>query len=170
MPSWELRDDCDHWGNLLDLEVLHKLIGQEYVVAVHLDNSTANGSYYNKIQIPGFSKNLSVRMNLRDLVMASDVITGDYRDTFFEAALLHKPMYSMAYDYKKRIQAWNMRLNAKDFEKLIFCPVIRTAEDLADALSRVKTYDYAGMEQFVSEYMGACDGHSVDRVLRYIMS
>ena len=108
-------------------------------------------------------------MTIRQLVCAKDVIIGDYRDTFFEAALLHKPMYSTIYDYKSKMKDRNLSLNANDFERFLFCPLVRSAYELAEHLDRIEDYDYGPMEEFVRVNMRDCDGRSTEPLVEYLM-
>ena len=105
----------------------------------------------------------------RQQLAAADIIIGDYRDTFFETPLMHKPAFSTAYDYENFIQANNMSQNANHFEEYIFCPVVRTSEELADQLKNLDSYDYSLMERFKQEMYADCDGHSAQRVVDYVL-
>ena len=93
-----------------------------------------------------------------------------YTDGFFESAMLHKPVYSTADDYENFIQSSNMSVNANDFEKFLFCPLITSAEDLAEELKKIDEYDFKPMEKFREWMFGSCDGHSVERVIQFILN
>ena len=169
MPMWRTRKDCPEWLSMLEMDVLKKYLGDEYAVVVNFNVRQKKGEIRNIIEIPGFSKEIIKKMTLRELMVAADIIVGDYRDTFFESALLHKPVYSTAYDYEKIIQSNNMSLNANSFEDYIFCPIVRSAEDLIKHLKQADEYDYAPMERFRNEMLTSCDGKSLKRVIDYLM-
>ncbi len=168
-PTWRTRSDCDEWMRLLDLERLKELVGDEYVVVLNINKAQVKRATLNKTEIPGFCGQPAFGITYRQQLAAADVIVGDYRDTFFEAPLMHKPAFSTAYDYEGFIQAANMSQNANRFEDLIFCPVVRTAEELADHLKHLDTYDYGPMERFKKEMYGDCDGRSAQRVADYLL-
>jgi CDP-glycerol glycerophosphotransferase (TagB/SpsB family) len=107
-------------------------------------------------------------MDLREIIISADVIVGDYRDTFFEAALLKKPMYSTAYEYENRIKSLNISANALDFDSFLFCPLVRSSEELARELLTVESYDYGPMEEFAATVLDGCDGESAKRVVEYL--
>ena len=62
-----------------------------------------------------------------------------------------------------------MSQNANHFEDLIFCPIVETAEELADHLQHLDSYDYGPMERFRQEMYADCDGHSAQRVVDYLL-
>ena len=168
MPLVRMRNQCEEWMDILDLELLQQLIGDDYVVAVQFNKKQVPDVYWNTIEIPGFSKRITKGIGLRELMVASDIIVGDYRDTFFEAPLLKKPLYSTAYDYEDYIKKNNMKCRANEFEEFLFCPVISSSKDLAEQLTILDEYDYTQQERFVGKMLTWCDGHSIDNVINYI--
>lgn len=168
MPTIRTRHDSDQWISMLDMDVLQKLIGNDYTVAVNFNASQYKSQYKNIIEIPGFSKIISKDIPLRWLMMVADIIIGDYRDTFFESALLNKPVYFTVYDYEQLIKSRNMDMG-QNFEEFIFGPVITTSLDLAKELKQVDTYDYSNMKAFRNKMLSGCDGKSVERVVDYLL-
>lgn len=170
MPTLRVRPNFPEWISMIDMEELCKLIGNKYVVLINFDTKQIKNEYKNIIEIPGFSKNMTneKNINIRELISAADIVVGDYRDVFFETAILHKPVYSTAWDYERIIKSPKISQNALKFESLIFCPVVETAEQLAEQLNQIDCYDYSRMEEFREQYFGACDGKSTERVIEYI--
>lgn len=168
MPTVRMRKGCSEWISMLDMDVLQKLIGEEYVVVINFNMQQLRGEYRNRIEIPGFSKMINRDFDLRRLMMAADVIVGDYRDTFFESAMLDKPVYFTVGDYEEQIKSGNMDAG-KEFDEYIFGPVVSTALDLAGELKKVKTYDYQKMKKFRKEMFTDCDGKSTERVIDYLL-
>ena len=123
----------------------------------------------NVLEIPGFSRILNRGITARELLIASDLIVGEYRDVFFEAALLRKPCWSLAFDYETILRSPNITETAKEFEDLLFCPVVRTSQELAEQILSDEPYDYAKMDRFRSSMMEACDGHSTERTADYLI-
>lgn len=169
IPSCRDRGELENWSVMLNLSILEKYISSEYVVAVQFNSNQKKKTYRNIVEIPGFCKEIKKELTMKELLSAADVIVGDYRDSFFEAALLHKPMYSTAFDYENIIKVRNMSLNAEIFERHMFCPVISSSEELAKNLQDVEQYDFEPMESFCKEVMEGCDGKSADRVVSYIL-
>ena len=170
MPAVRYRSKCSSWISMIDLEVLKEELGEGFTVVVNLNSSQIKGEYENRIEIPGFSKLVQDGMSLREMMAACDIIVGDYRDTFYESALLHKPVYSTAYDYEDLIKVTNMSVNAKDFTSFLFCPVISSAPELAGKIRERESYDYSAMEEFRERMFDGCDGHATERLKEYIAS
>ena len=168
MPRWRTRKSCPEWLDILDMELLRDLIGEEYVVLVWFNKEQMLLETMNTIDVPGFSKLLLKGMMLREMMSASDVIIGDYNDTFFETPIVRKPAFSTAYDYEQVTQSGNMSINANSFEQFLFCPVIRTAPELAEHLKHIDQYDFTAMDAFKEEFLTMCDGHSTERIADYL--
>ena len=171
MPTLRTRAGFPQWIAMLDMEVLRDLIGGEYAVVINFNASQIRAGYQNVMELPGFSALLFAdkEFTMRELLGAADVIVGDYRDAFFESALLDKPVYSTAWDYERFIRSPNMTNNANRFESFLFCPVVQSSEELAEQLAHVDRYDYRPMRAFRERMLGGCDGHSVERVIRYLL-
>lgn len=167
MPTIRENPECPLWMSVLEMDILQKLIGEEYVVALQFEERQIK-DYKNRIQIPGFSKLFRKEMPIRELMIAADVIVGDYRDIFFESALLQKPVYSTAYDYESYARSRTMTMSA-EFEQYLFCPVVESATQLAKQLQHVNEYDYTAMKAFADRVFSGCDGHSVQRVIEYLL-
>jgi CDP-glycerol glycerophosphotransferase (TagB/SpsB family) len=149
--------------------ILRSALSEDYVVVINPAGGFQPKKCRNTIEIEGFSKLVTKGISIRELMVSADVIVGDYRDTFFEAALLKKPMYSTAFDYEIRVKVPNMSMNIRDFESFLFCPVIRSSKDLIDALKDVDSYDYGPMEAFAASMLDGCDGESSKRVVEYLL-
>lgn len=170
VPFVKVRQDCTEWMDLLDLDVLHRLLGEQYVVAVNINKKQLNGiKYKNQFAIPGFSKWIRRGISIQNLLAACDVVVGDYRDIFFQAALLHKPVYSTAYDYERQFtKSPNLRVARENYDQLVFCPVVNSSAELAAELEKADSYDYDRLKEFAGRWMDGCDGKSIERVVNYI--
>jgi CDP-glycerol glycerophosphotransferase (TagB/SpsB family) len=168
MPHLRLRGDYSRWFNMLDLDILKNLLSKDYVVIVNPVEGTNLKDSKNTFEIEGFSKIIIKEMDLREMIVGADVIVGDYRDTFFEAALLKKPLYSTAYEYEVRIKLPNMSVNAGEFDSFLFCPLVRSSEELSRAIESMESYDYGPMEEFAATVLDGCDGESAKRVVEYL--
>lgn len=168
IPTWRARKDAKEWAELLDLELLRDLLGSGYALVINFRKAQVDGTFLNRIEIPGFSMEVEDQMEERELLMAADFIVGDYRDIFFEAPLTGKPAFSTAFDYEDRIQVQNMSLNCSRFEEFLFCPIVRNSYELASEIADIDHYDSVPMKKFCEEYLTYCDGHSTQRVVEYV--
>ena len=53
-------------------------------------------------------------------------------------------------------------------QQFLFCPVIRTAPELAEHLKHIDQYDFTAMDAFKEEFLTMCDGHSTERIADYL--
>ena len=168
IPTIRFKDGKKDWALLLDMERLHSLIGDEYAVIINLAKADREKVISNPLEVPGFSKLLNTKYPLRQLLLAADIIVGDYRDAFFESVFMHKPVYSTATDYEAFTRNINITEKAQEFNKLLFCPLVSSSDDLAKEISHIDQYDYSMFEGFRNEMFSYCDGHSVKRMADYI--
>ena len=169
MPTVRFRADSKEWISMLEMDILQQMIGDEYAVIINFNAEQSKQTYKNIIEIKGFSKLLISEIPVRELMMAADVIIGDYRDTFFEAAILEKPVYFTAYDYEKIIKSRNIAFGT-EFEDCIFGPIISTSLDLAYELNHIDRYVYHLMRKFKEKIFAGCDGNSIKRVVEYLLT
>lgn len=169
MPQPRKRKNGGNWLELLDLEELAKCLSGEYFVLVDFrSNNTLASTCKNVVDILGFSRNISKdRISLRQAMVCADVIIGDYRDTFFESVLLHKPVYSTAVDMENmQSESLNMMY---DLESIYPFPILNSADELVNALRKVNEYDYKKQNVFKQKYLCGCDGNSAERLVEYVI-
>ena len=166
LPDLRKMPNNDYYYNLLDIETLKEYIGDEYVVVIDTRNhKDLLDTVPNKLEIKGFSKLINSKISVRKLLVAADVIVGDYRDTLFESVLLNVPVFFSGYDYENRFRNVNFVL---DYTKTSPFPIVKSAEELCDGLSELDSYDYAPHEEFKKQFLTYCDGESGKRVCEYI--
>jgi hypothetical protein len=171
LPMVKVRPDCPEWLDLLELDVLQRLLGDRYVVVLNLNkNQLKNIHYKNKLNIPGFSKRIKRGITPWELMACSDVIVGDYRDVFYQAPFFHKPIYSTASDYERQyMSSLNLMMDNEKFRQFLFCPVVNSSMELAKELENLGNYDYRPMEKFKDEWMNKCNGNSVQQAVDYLL-
>lgn len=170
MPQPRRRRNSGNWLELLDLEQLEKELYDEYFVIIDFrSNNAIASSCKNVVNIAGFSQDISKdKISLRQAMVCADIIIGDYRDTFFESALLHKPVYSTAVDMGDiQSNSLNMMYNLYDIYPF---PVVSSAEELIELLRNVCEYNYEKLDLFAERYLAGCDGHVSDRLVDYIVN
>ena len=168
MPKWRVRDDYDKWMDILDLELLQQLAGDEYVVIVRINKGQILHDTVNELNVPHFSRVIDQDLSLRELMVTADVVVGDYNDTFYETPILRKPAFATDSDYERFLEGGNKSYHVNRYEEYRFCPTIRTSYELADRLSTLKDYDYTAMDAFREKYLTGCDGRSAERLADYI--
>lgn len=169
MPLPRKRQKNNEWLELLDLELLFDRLSHEYVLLVDFrSNNTLADNCKNIVDIQGFCKNVSKeKISLRSLLAASDIILGDYRDTFFESALLNKPVFSTAFDMDD-VQSNSVNM-MYDLREIYPFPIVKSSEELIEKINLIEEYDYAPLKAFKNQYLLGCDGHVAERILNYIL-
>lgn len=166
LPNLRKIKDKDYYYNLLDIERLKKLIGDEYVVIIDTRNKKKSlKSVPNKLEIEGFSKIINSKIGMRKLLILADVIVGDFRDTLFESVLLNKPIFFSGFDYEDKHHDENFVL---DYTKDSPFPLVRSSEELFEKMKNLKSYDYAPQIDFKNKYLTFCDGKSGKKVCEFI--
>ena len=168
MPTPRRRKNSGDWLELLDIEYLaEKLIGEYFMLIDLRNNNTLANACKNTVNVPGFSRNISKeKISLRNMLVSADIVIGDYRDTFFESALLGVPVYSTAVDMED-IQSSSQNL-AYDLREMYPFPIIRREEDLLYSLDNKGKYDFDSLNFFKSKYLDGCNGRIAERIKGYI--
>jgi CDP-glycerol glycerophosphotransferase len=107
---------------------------------------------------------VSLHPDVNELYLAADVLVTDYSSVMFDFALTGRPMVFYAYD----LDRFRDEIRGFYFDLLPEAPgpVVRTEDDLVDALLHLDPAAYAGRyATFRSTYGGLEDGHATDRVL-----
>ncbi len=165
IPAIKYRNKKLDYLNVLDMEALERLAGDEYVVVIHLRNEVKKmGALYN-IDREGFSKDMTGILSAREQLSVADIIVGDYRDVYFEGALLDKPIFSVGSDV---IQYCKENPPFEYYEDIQPGPIIADAEELAENLKKIEDYDYTLQRNFKEKYLTYCDGKSTERLWDYI--
>ena len=169
MPKLRKRNTCDVWADLIDFGVLSRLIGDQWCLVFNYNKGQA-GDFVNLDGLPGFAEVITEKqMNLRELIIASDAVVGDYRDTYFESVITGKPVYSSAFDYEKELRAPSVDLDGivpnDQYEKLVIGPLVKSAEDLAAELAKIESYDFSDVERMRELLFAYCDGESTKRLV-----
>ncbi|WP_417562195.1 CDP-glycerol glycerophosphotransferase family protein [Microbacterium sp.] len=101
---------------------------------------------------------------ITQLLMAADVLVTDYSSTIFEYALLRRPIVFFCPDLEQYIADRDFYYPFADY---VTGPLVTDGAFLADAIRN--TRDSAGQDVFLERFMGACDGHSSERIVRELI-
>lgn len=167
IPDLRRRENSQRYFELLDIEAMQRLLGNEYVLVIDTKNHKDLVKICcNTLEIEGFSKLINKDFRLRELMVAADVIIGDYRDSLFEAVLLDKPVFFTGYDFERKQRDINFM---RDISRILPFPLVRTSEQLAAMLSDLENYDRKPLDEFRSRYLTYCDGHVGERIVSYML-
>ncbi len=115
-----------------------------------------------------FAFDVSDKLRIEELLFVSDLVITDYSSLIFEYSLFLRPMVFFApdlddfYDYRGFYYKYD-----NDF---LPGEITRSEDELFPAVRRALNgeCDTAALRRFRDRFMGACDGHSTERIIRYI--
>ena len=103
--------------------------------------------------------------NVNNLMLISDVLINDYSSTFFEFALLGKPVVFLAKDLDQYLDDRGFYY---DFREFVPGPICSTEAELYDAI--MSTWgDSTRVKQFVAEYFGEVPKDNAKRFAEFIV-
>lgn len=102
-------------------------------------------------------------IDVEELMMAADICITDYSSIVFEFALMQRPMLFFAYDLE---EYYDWRGFYYPYEEMTPGPICRTNEEMVDYILHLdERYEPERITAFRERFMGACDGHSTERIL-----
>jgi CDP-glycerol glycerophosphotransferase (TagB/SpsB family) len=132
---------------------------QIFVVAPHplMKNHIPPKGLKNVIQIQDISTN--------DLMLISSMLITDYSSVIFEYALLHKPILFYCYDLLEYNRGFYLK-----YPEDLPGDVLYTTDELIEYLADEQKCNTVSekYDDFVNNYMSACDGHSSERIAKLI--
>lgn len=154
-----------------DIEKVRELMGKDavfifrahYLVAESLDTVENQKDIYN----------FSVKEDISDLYLVSDLLITDYSSVFFDYANLKKPMLFYAYDYHHYRD--NLRGFYFDIENNSPGPFVTIEEDFYNYLKEFihtgKFSDYeTSLNQFYIKYCSWEKGNASEQVIKQVLS
>jgi len=164
IPKRRYREKEAEYLQLMDYSILSEQLGEEYFVITRFA-SKAKG-FSNRVEIPGFSKDVTAEMSNRDAMVIADIIVGDYRESIFEVPLMSKPLYLTTWDMEKYCETHE---ELTPYEELIAGVEVRDTEDFIAKVKDVENYDYSNQQKFKEKYLAHCDGNVSKRIYEHLM-
>jgi CDP-glycerol glycerophosphotransferase len=159
-PTW--RDGAP-FTTELDLAALAERLGDRYAVLLRahaLDAAAATIDDGPRV------RNVSRRDDVRELLLAADVLVTDYSSVMFDFAVTHKPMAFFTYDlehYRDDVRGFYF-----DFPADAPGPLVSTSDDLVAQLrdlDELRRRYAAAYERFHARFCGLEDGRAAARVV-----
>jgi CDP-glycerol glycerophosphotransferase len=119
----------------------------------------------------GFVRDVSSYPDGTELLLAADVLVTDYSSVAVDFANTGRPMLFYTYDldaYQDEIRGFYL-----DFPATVPGPLLRTGDELADALRDLDGVQAAYAERYAAfrtEFCGLDDGHAAARVVDRLFS
>ncbi|MBR4262067.1 MAG: CDP-glycerol glycerophosphotransferase family protein [Bacilli bacterium] len=160
------RNADSQYIKTINLDQLKNAFKDEYVVLqIHLNNKDVD-YISNKYNIRGFAKDVTGKISIRELMLASDIIIGDYDDALLESPLIGVPVIIRKWpsDTVEVNNKTTIKLEENPYGKVIF-----TTDDLIDEIKDIKNFDYTNQNEFKEKYLKYCDGKSAERLINYLI-
>ena len=111
----------------------------------------------------GFAMDVS-DLRIEDLIIASDMLVTDYSSIVFEYSLFEKPMVFFAFDLEDYEKQRGFYYPVRE---MMPGPICHSTHDVAREIRRMETgFDWLRVREFKYRFMGGCDGHATERILR----
>lgn len=107
-------------------------------------------------------------MNIAELMTVADIMISDYSSVIFEYSLFERPIIFFMFDLEEYMDERGMYYS---YEELAECgPVFKDNDSMVDYIAHIdERFDKSRVEQFREKFMSACDGHAMERVMKYVM-
>ncbi len=171
-PTW--RDDlvfessgAGDFEFPVDLEAFEQRLGSDHVLLLRLHNMVMD-----RLEIAEGSvvRDVCSHPDIRDLYLAADLMVTDYSSTMFDFANTGRPMVFFTYDldrYRDQVRGFYF-----DLEEVAPGPLVRTSEELVDAIAdidRVAERYAERYARFQAMFTHLEDGAATRRVLDLIL-
>ncbi|QVQ53589.1 CDP-glycerol glycerophosphotransferase family protein [Spiractinospora alimapuensis] len=165
-PTW--RDDKYHTRGQhtldlrLDLERMRSVLGEDHVLLVRRHPRVVDSVP----EVGGFVRDVSRYPDIMDLLLVTDVLVSDYSSVMFDFANTGRPMLFFTYDldsYRDELRGFYF-----DFEEVAPGPLLRTSDEVIEALAEVDGVASAYQERYTSFTRQFCpldDGGATARVV-----
>ncbi|RFU66859.1 CDP-glycerol glycerophosphotransferase family protein [Bacillus sp. V59.32b] len=148
----------------LDLELLHKHLGNRYEILLKLHPAIKKRISYEN-EFPGFVYDLSSSgFHINELLLITDYLITDYSSIPYEFSLLRKPMIFFAYDldaYTKERGLWD------EYENMVPGPVVTTTKEIIE-LIKSDNFDMIAIEDFSNYHNKFSRGRSSADLILYM--
>jgi CDP-glycerol glycerophosphotransferase len=170
-PTWrddEFFDKGKYKFTLhLDLDLLKKSLGDDYVILLRMHYLIANTIDTQKYK--NFVIDFSNHQDIRDLYLVSDILITDYSSVFFDYLCLKRPVIFYTYDidtYRDKLRGFYF-----DFEKEAPGPIVKTSIEIVDAIKQLELKTTKSSDSIIGFHEKFCsleDGFSSERVVKSV--
>lgn len=153
----------DHHENYIappmDLAKWQARLGGEYVLLFRAHYAVTAAL---RLQENGFVRDVSSYPVLNELYAVSDIMISDYSSTFFDYAILDRPMLCFAYDLEEYEEKRGLYLSLAD---TLPCPVDRNEDAVLQRLQTMAFSEYAEKTRQFHKKFAPCAGQASQLVV-----
>jgi len=166
------RGDTIDQGNFdlhMNYKMLKEALADNYVMINKFHPLTRNvNGELEKDGDGGFAYDITSLLPIEKALAAADVVITDYSSIIFEYSLFNKPMIFFAYDLEEYFVQRNFYY---DYETFVPGPIAKTTEEIIRQIQNIdRTFDPERVRVFREKFMSSCDGNSVDRIFKHLIS
>lgn len=170
-PTWR-DDDYVAKGQYnfhlqLDLQDMQEKLGSEYIVILRTHYFISEKLDTSSFE--GFAYNFSKHDDIAELYLVSDILITDYSSVFFDYANLKRPILFFTYDLEKYRD--NLRGFYLDIEREMPGPLLKTSEEVMDAISNINQIQKEYASQYADFYERFCswdDGNASKNTVKAV--
>ena len=157
-PSFRGNAGDPYLVGLEDVDRLSKQLGSDWYVVCSI-HPHLFGKYDRK--------DLRGRIPTEVILPSVDVFITDYSSVLYDACIYEKKMLMFAPDLEEFKKARGTYMDVSEFPG----EIITDGDDLYEGVIRTyESYDKERQKEFTKGYLGACDGHATERIVKFIRS
>lgn len=103
---------------------------------------------------------------IETLMCASDMCITDYSSLIFEYALLDKPMFFYAYDYREYVTERGFYYS---FDEFVPGGIYYNEDEMINGIINYSQYSLDKIKSFKEKYMASCDGRATLRIIEKLL-
>ncbi|EIT86910.1 CDP-glycerol:poly(glycerophosphate) glycerophosphotransferase [Fictibacillus macauensis ZFHKF-1] len=159
------RDDqLESFQLALDLDLLQKELGEEYVMLIRC-HPVLQSALDLEARYPGFAFDYSLKPDVNELLLVTDLLISDYSSIPYEFSLLNKPMLFFPYDlgeYSKTRGLWDQ------YPNLVPGPIVTSTNEMITVIKE-EAYNMTHIMKFSQKWNEYHHGKSSQRLAQYIL-
>lgn len=164
-PTFRGRVASAKTPDVLDLFYMQRMLGDSYIVLFKHHPFVKKRPEIPE-ELKDFAVDVTDTLSIESLLCTSDVCISDYSSLVFEYSLFERPMIFFAYDLD---EYYDWRGFYYDYKTFVPGPILTDTEQIVDYIKKVEeAFDKSVVRKFRETYMGACDGHATERIMKLV--
>lgn len=171
-PTWRDTEAVGSWKHAFHLKFnlrkFYELFNDEYVLILRMHHLISENIVIDE-EYQHFVYDFSHFDDIQELYLLSDILITDYSSVFFDFANTKRPILFYAYDYEEYKD--NIRGFYLDMEKELPGPIIKTENELFDAVKHIDSVSEEYKEKYEEFYQRFCsleDGKAAQRIIKRV--
>ncbi len=151
--------------NALNIEIMFNQLSDEWILLIKHHPLATDRQVINP-KHKSFAFDVSLTMNIEDVIMVSDLCVSDYSSLIFEYSLFLRPMIFFPYDLD---DYYNNRGFFHDYNTFAPGPICQTNRQMIDRVKTIDSwFDVNVIKDFREKFMSSCDGKATKRLMNLV--